>query len=282
MIRPFTLIGIVCAAGSGLYLYTVKHEVAQLDRQLRDINRQTEQARERTQVLRAEWALLNEPDRLRTVAQRHLSLEPMTPQQFVRPGDLARRLPQAVAFAGAPSLFAPLPSSASSTREVALAAATTAPAAAPAAPPAQEAARPAAPAPEQPRAVAARPAPQAETRVATARPPAGLGEMRPYSEQVPGPTAVARASVPQIMPEARAATRPAPETRTVAARPAAPMQPSPAIRPALHVESQPVRAAAPPAPRVASSLGAPAGGSALGMARPSLPPPVPYSAAGGR
>ena len=37
-------------------------------RELRDIVRRTEQARERTQVLRAEWALLNEPDRLRQVA----------------------------------------------------------------------------------------------------------------------------------------------------------------------------------------------------------------------
>jgi hypothetical protein len=63
--------------------------------------------RERTQILRAEWALLNEPDRLRQVAQRHLALEPMAPAQFIREAELDRRLPAARAFAGPPSLFGP-------------------------------------------------------------------------------------------------------------------------------------------------------------------------------
>ncbi|MBR0659982.1 cell division protein FtsL, partial [Neoroseomonas oryzicola] len=107
MIRPLTLLSMVAAAGAGLYLYQVKHSVAQLDRELRNINRQTEQARERTQVLRAEWALLNEPERLRQVAQRHLPLEPMAPTQFVRMSELERRLPGPRAFAAPASLFAP-------------------------------------------------------------------------------------------------------------------------------------------------------------------------------
>ena len=106
MIRPLTLLSMAAAAGAGLYLYQVKHSVAQLDRELRGINRQTEQARERTQVLRAEWALLNEPDRLRQVAQRHLQLEAMTAAQFVRPAEMERRLPPPRQFAGTPSLFA--------------------------------------------------------------------------------------------------------------------------------------------------------------------------------
>jgi hypothetical protein len=78
-----------------------------LDRELREVNRQTEVVRERTQILRAEWALLNEPDRLRQVAQRHLALEPMAPAQFIRETELERRLPAARAFAGPPSLFGP-------------------------------------------------------------------------------------------------------------------------------------------------------------------------------
>jgi hypothetical protein len=84
MIRPVTLVCLLVAAGAGLHLYQVKHSVSMLDRELRDVNRQTEVARERTQILRAEWALLNEPDRLRQVAQRHLALEPMAPTQFIR------------------------------------------------------------------------------------------------------------------------------------------------------------------------------------------------------
>ena len=108
MIRPVTLVSLIAAAGAGLYLYQVKHSVSMLDRELRDVNRQTEVVRERTQILRAEWALLNEPDRLRQVAQRHLALEPMAPAQFIREAELERRLPNARPFAGPPSLFGPV------------------------------------------------------------------------------------------------------------------------------------------------------------------------------
>jgi hypothetical protein len=108
MIRPVSLISLIAAAGAGLYLYQVKHSVSMLDRELREVNRQTEVVRERTQILRAEWALLNEPDRLRQVAQRHLALEPMAPAQFIREAELERRLPNARPFAGPPSLFGPV------------------------------------------------------------------------------------------------------------------------------------------------------------------------------
>jgi hypothetical protein len=115
MIRPFTLLCFCAFAGAGAWLYQIKHAVAVKDRELTEIRRQTEQARQRTDILRAEWALLNEPDRLRQTATHLLTLEPMQPQHFVRPGDLGRRLPNAVAFAGAPDLFAPSPAEAPAT-----------------------------------------------------------------------------------------------------------------------------------------------------------------------
>ncbi len=106
MFRPLTILCMIVAAVAGWYLYQVKQSVAQLERELRDVRRQTEAALERGQVLRAEWALLNEPERLRQVVGRHLVLEPMTPTQFVRFADLPRRVAPPLAFAGAPSLFA--------------------------------------------------------------------------------------------------------------------------------------------------------------------------------
>lgn len=106
MFRPLTILCMFVAAIAGWYLYQVKQSVAQLERELRDVRRQTEAALERGQVLRAEWALLNEPERLRQVVGRHLVLEPMTPAQFVRFADLPRRVAPPLAFAGAPSLFA--------------------------------------------------------------------------------------------------------------------------------------------------------------------------------
>ena len=77
MIRPLTFLSLMAAAGAGLHLYGVKHEVSQLERTLRDTVKQTELARERTAVLRAEWALLNEPERLRAAATRNLPLDVM-------------------------------------------------------------------------------------------------------------------------------------------------------------------------------------------------------------
>ncbi|WBV44218.1 hypothetical protein [Pseudoroseomonas cervicalis] len=109
MFRPLTVVAIAAFSLVGWHVYRAEEAATQLDRELRDLNRRIEQARERSQVLRAEWALLNEPERLRQVAQTHLPLDTMTPAQFVRLADLERRLPQAVAFAGPVSLFGSAP-----------------------------------------------------------------------------------------------------------------------------------------------------------------------------
>jgi hypothetical protein len=265
MIRPLTLITLCAAAGAGLYLYQVKHAVAQLDRELRDINRQTEQARERTQVLRAEWALLNEPDRLRQVAQRHLALEAMTPAQFVRLSEVERRLPAPRQFAGAPSLFAPTE------------------------PPGDGSAAPMAIATAEPRGLPAA-ATLAAAAAAVALPPAAEpAEPAPVIAAAPAP-AIAAAPAPAVAPAPRAPAamvaavepaRPEPPAPRPAARAAAP-RPAP-VQPAVHVERRPAR---PPAPQtVAANVPRPAPASSLGFSSlggggmPSLAPPVPIARA---
>jgi hypothetical protein len=112
MFRPLTVVSIAAFCLVGWHVYRAEEAATLLDREMRDIGRKTEAARERTQVLRAEWAMLNEPERLRQVAQKHLSLEAMTPAQFIRLPDLQRRLPNAVAFAGPVSLFGSAPATA--------------------------------------------------------------------------------------------------------------------------------------------------------------------------
>ena len=95
--RPLSLCTFLAAALAGLHLYQSKHEVALLDRELRGIARQIDEANDRSQALQAEWAWLNEPERLRGVAQRHLQLEPMQPAQFLRLNEAERRMPQIAA-----------------------------------------------------------------------------------------------------------------------------------------------------------------------------------------
>ena len=93
MIRPLTFLCLLAAFGSGLYLYGEKHRAVLLDRDIAHAIHGTEAARERTGLLRAEWALLNDPGRLQTMAEKYLALKTMAPGQFVQLSDLATRLP---------------------------------------------------------------------------------------------------------------------------------------------------------------------------------------------
>jgi hypothetical protein len=93
MIRPFTCLCLAAACGSGLYLYSEKHRTVLLDREISSVINQTQAARARTGLLRAEWALLNEPGRLQEMADKYLSLKPMAPSQFVQLADLPSHLP---------------------------------------------------------------------------------------------------------------------------------------------------------------------------------------------
>ena len=94
MIKPFTCLTVLLAAGSGLYLYTEKHRTTVLDERIRAVVSETDRIEDRTSMLRAEWALLNQPDRLQTLAAKFLPrLQPMAPTQFVQAADLDKRLP---------------------------------------------------------------------------------------------------------------------------------------------------------------------------------------------
>ena len=104
MIRPFTVLCALLAGASGMYLYAEKHRTTVLDQQISRIAHDTERVRERTAMLRAEWALLNQPERLGALASRFLpQLRPLDPGQFVQMSSLASRLP-AVPIPAAPSV----------------------------------------------------------------------------------------------------------------------------------------------------------------------------------
>ncbi|AHI25909.1 putative inner-membrane translocator [Komagataeibacter xylinus E25] len=94
MSRFVTLFFAVVAAVSGLFLYNKKQQTTALDHQIAQIVEQTEHVRSQTAMLRAEWAMLNQPDRLGTLASRYdRGLQPVTPTQFVQMSALAAHLP---------------------------------------------------------------------------------------------------------------------------------------------------------------------------------------------
>lgn len=264
MINPLTLVTFAAFLGSGLYVFQTKETVRKLDHELRGIRMETEAERARTQTLSAEWARLNDQDRLRQMAAAHLRhMQPMEPAQFQRIEDAQRRMPQAVAFAPVPSGFqrrADAPSApgdvlvftvASQRREAepVLALATPAAPPAPAPPPAPVAPAPvnAAPAVAPPPAPVAAPAPaMAPTPVAMTQPP--------RLAEAPRPAPRPRPEVASLPPIAGPAAAPAPRPPVVQAQAPA----AAPIRTALHVQP-------------AST------GSVLGAGAGSLPPPVPFN-----
>lgn len=107
MIRPVTSITLILAAASGLYLYQVKHRTHMLDRQIAATLNETAALRARIGILQAEWALLNQPDRLGDLAEHYLALKPLQPVQFVAASDLATHLPPIAPPEASPSESSP-------------------------------------------------------------------------------------------------------------------------------------------------------------------------------
>jgi hypothetical protein len=93
MIRPFTLVCLVLACGSGLYLYQAKHRVQVLDHAIEKTVRDTNERRERIRILHAEWTLQNDPQRLQILADQFLALKTVAPGQFTSLAELDNRLP---------------------------------------------------------------------------------------------------------------------------------------------------------------------------------------------
>jgi hypothetical protein len=93
VIRPFTFVCFMLACGSGLYLYAAKHRALLIDREIEKTFRATEELREQTRVLHAEWTLQNDPQRLQALADQFLSLKTVAPGQFTSMSDLDNRLP---------------------------------------------------------------------------------------------------------------------------------------------------------------------------------------------
>jgi cell division protein FtsL len=79
---------------SAYVLYSHEHATRDAERQIAGLKSGIADQREAIKVLGAEWASLTRPDRLQTLSQEHLKLRTPTALQFVRPDDLASRIPK--------------------------------------------------------------------------------------------------------------------------------------------------------------------------------------------
>ena len=72
-------------------IYQVKYDARALDEQIVDLNKKIEGERDGIALLRAEWSLLNRPERIERLAAKYLKLAPPQPRQLVTLDSLADR-----------------------------------------------------------------------------------------------------------------------------------------------------------------------------------------------
>ena len=72
--RQTTMLFILIAGALSLALFSVKYHVQDLEEELAKLNRSIKIERQAIRVLKAEWSHLNNPERLRGLAERHLGL----------------------------------------------------------------------------------------------------------------------------------------------------------------------------------------------------------------
>jgi cell division protein FtsL len=64
-------------------IYQVKYETRGLDTEIASLGRQIDEQRDAIAVLRAEWSLLNRPERIERLAKKYLKLAPAKPVQLL-------------------------------------------------------------------------------------------------------------------------------------------------------------------------------------------------------
>ena len=94
MIRFIHIVVICLLIASAGYVYSIKYETLYHAEQVAKLKTKVQKERDAIAVLKAEWHLLNRPDRLQTAADRHLDLQPLSVQQLARLSDLPNRPPR--------------------------------------------------------------------------------------------------------------------------------------------------------------------------------------------
>ncbi|MEL0107128.1 MAG: hypothetical protein VW802_09310 [Rhodospirillaceae bacterium] len=110
MIRHTTMLFILLAGALSLVVFAVKYQVQDLEHELRTLNRDIKANERSIHVLNAEWSHMNNPARLRRLAERHLNMQPTTADQLSQWQALDKRVPIEDASFAAERINAPLSS----------------------------------------------------------------------------------------------------------------------------------------------------------------------------
>lgn len=91
MIRILHVIAVAVLIASAIYAYSIKYDTLYQAEQVAKLNGQLRKERDGIAVLKAEWQLLNKPDRLQEAVERHLDLQKLDIVQLGRWSELPDR-----------------------------------------------------------------------------------------------------------------------------------------------------------------------------------------------
>ncbi|HJO97408.1 MAG: hypothetical protein QGF38_03575 [Rhodospirillales bacterium] len=91
MIRTTTLMSLLLGVVLTVVLFSLEFQVRKLEDELAALDRAIVAESQAIHVLKAEWSYLNDPWRLRRLAERFLRLTPVRPEQLSTLANLPRR-----------------------------------------------------------------------------------------------------------------------------------------------------------------------------------------------
>jgi len=94
MVRFLNLFAILALIGSVVYVYTVKYETIFHAERIVKLKHEIKAEQDRIGMLRAEWAHLTRPERVRALADKLLDLQPIALNQIVGADALPAKAPK--------------------------------------------------------------------------------------------------------------------------------------------------------------------------------------------
>jgi cell division protein FtsL len=93
MLRAFNACLVLAVLAAAYVLYSLEHSIRGVERQIARSNSAIVNEKEMIGLLGAEWSSLVRPERLQRLAEQHLKLRRISPDQFVKVNELATRIP---------------------------------------------------------------------------------------------------------------------------------------------------------------------------------------------
>ncbi len=88
MLRYLNILAIFALLGSAVYAYSIKYETILTSEQIVKTKHLVEREKHAIVTLRSEWAHLTRPERIQTLADKHLDLKQLVLTQIVKVGEL--------------------------------------------------------------------------------------------------------------------------------------------------------------------------------------------------